>query len=47
MFIYSKVNSEDVCFGQRERASERERTTSVGAHHPLWVFAQLFALLVG
>lgn len=26
---------------------ERESTTFVGAHHPLWVFAQLFALLFG
>lgn len=24
-----------------------DHSTSVGAHHPLWIFAQLLALLVG
>lgn len=35
-----------VCMSVTER-EERESTTSVGADHPLWVSAQLFALLFG
>lgn len=48
LFDYSPIDAHNkACFVLACVCERFQHSTSVGAHHPLWVFTQLFTLLLG